>query len=234
VAGFQAVVLETKSAAALVDWLKKNGYAYSPEIQAWAKPYVEGGWKITALKVAKSHNAKSNIAMDGAQSKSGTSVAAAALRLTFKTDRPLFPDREPDSKSFAETLQAKHRLLRIYFLAEGRYEGRCQGDLSKDHAWSGKAVWAGQLRPQDRTKVLDLLKLPETTGPAQWWLTEFEDDWAYQSAPGDVYFAPASSQDAIKRPPIIVHVSSSWPKDIMVCTLAVVVGVPVWRRLRRR
>ena len=41
------------SADALVGWLKDNGYAFSPEVEAWAKPYVEAGWKITALKVAK-------------------------------------------------------------------------------------------------------------------------------------------------------------------------------------
>ena len=38
VAGFHTVVLEAKSSDALVDWLKTNGYAYSPEIAAWAKP----------------------------------------------------------------------------------------------------------------------------------------------------------------------------------------------------
>src|SRR5262249_54142507 len=48
VAGFKAVVLETKSADALVQWLNDNGYAYSPEVKAWAEPYVEAGWKITA------------------------------------------------------------------------------------------------------------------------------------------------------------------------------------------
>ena len=53
VAGFHAVVLEARSGEDLADWLKANGYAFSPEVQAWAKPYVEQGWKITALKVAK-------------------------------------------------------------------------------------------------------------------------------------------------------------------------------------
>jgi hypothetical protein len=53
VAGFNAVVLEARSADALVGWLKEHDYANSPEIQAWAQPYVEAGWKFTALKVAK-------------------------------------------------------------------------------------------------------------------------------------------------------------------------------------
>ena len=43
VAGFHAVVLESKSADALVKWLKERGYAFSPEVAAWAKPYIEAG-----------------------------------------------------------------------------------------------------------------------------------------------------------------------------------------------
>src|SRR5262249_1901899 len=80
VAGFQATVLKADSANDLVNWLKDNQYAYSPEVEVWARPYVNAGWMITALKVAK----------DPA-SKSQKDVAASALRLSFKTDRPLFP-----------------------------------------------------------------------------------------------------------------------------------------------
>jgi hypothetical protein len=112
VAGLHAVVLESISTTALVNWLKEHGYAFSPAVEAWAKPYVEGGWKITALKVAKSKDEKEK-----------KDVAATALRMSFKTERPLFPYREPEAKEFVEGLGAKHRLLRIYFVAEARYQG---------------------------------------------------------------------------------------------------------------
>jgi hypothetical protein len=221
VAGFKAVVLEAESANALVDWLKDNGYAFSPEVKAWAKPYVEAGWKITALKVAAKDKA-------GPDNKS---VAASALRMTFKTDRPLFPYREPDSKSPAEALGAKRRLLRIYFLAEGRY----RGELTREVPWTGKVAWANPLSAEDRKKTLGLLKLPEATGPAEWWLTEFEDDWPYRVAPADVYFARDPDQKAVKRPPIVEYVSSPWPPDVMACALAVaVVMPPLLRRVRGR
>jgi hypothetical protein len=155
VAGFKAVVLEADSADALVKWLGDNGYAFSPEVQAWAKPYVEGGWKITALKVAKPK-----------EDEEKKSVTAAALRISFKTIRPLFPYREPDPTGPAKTLGANKRLLRIYFIAESRY----QGDLTKDLAWTGQADWAGKLNADNRKKTLELLQLPEATGPGQWWL----------------------------------------------------------------
>jgi hypothetical protein len=219
VAGFHAVVLEADSADVLVQWLKKNGYAFSPEVQAWAKPYVEAGWKITALKVAKPTDAKDT-----------PNVAASALRLTFKTDRPLFPYREPNPEKDAATLGARDRLLRIYFLADARYEGKMAGD----EGWTGRVAWAGKVKDEDRTKTLAFLNLPQTTGPAEWWLTEFEDHWPYRSAPADVYFSRDHNQSTVQRPPIIEYISSPWPTDGMVYALAVaVVAPPLLRRVRR-
>jgi hypothetical protein len=220
VAGFQAVVLEARSANALVDWLKEHGYAYSPEVEAWAKPYVEAGWKITALKVAKDR--------DGQGQKT---VAASSLRLSFKTDRPLFPYREPDYKSAASALGAQHRLLRIYFIAEGRY----RGELTREVPWTGQVAWAGKVGANDRKKLLEMLKLPGVTGPAEWWLTEFEDDWPYRPAPADVYFSRDPDQNPVKRPPIIQYVASPFPPDLAFCALvAAVVLPPLVRRVRRR
>src|SRR5262249_59117481 len=103
VAGLHAVVLETNSSTALVQWLKDNGYAFSPEVQAWAKPYVENGWKITALRVAKRP-----------EDKEDKDVAATALRMAFQTDRPLFPYREPESRESPERLGNRHPLLGIF------------------------------------------------------------------------------------------------------------------------
>jgi hypothetical protein len=219
VAGFNAVVLEATSAAALTGWLKAHGYAFSPEVEAWAKPYVESGWKFTALKIAKG--------LPGSEK----AVAAASLRISFRTERPLFPYREPDPNAFAEALGARHRLLRIYFIAEARY----RGELTKEQAWTGKVAWAGQLAPESRQKLLELLKLSASTGPATWWLTEFEDHWPYQAAPADVYFARDPGQEPVRRPPIIrYYVSSGWSRDGSVYALAAVVVVPpVVRRVRR-
>ena len=241
VAGFHAAVLETKSSEALVGWLKDHGYAFSPEVEAWAKPYIESGWKITALKVAKEKEGQKD--MDGQKNlkldtgkvdrKDGQDkrVTASALRISFKTEKPVFPYREPDYKSAADSLGAKHRLLRIYFLADARY----QGEFSKEQAWTGKVAWAGKLNEADRKKVLEQLKLPETTGPSEWWLTEFEDEWPYQVAPGDVYFSRAANQDIVRREPIPRYVSAPYPTDATAYALAAVIILPpVWIRLRRR
>jgi hypothetical protein len=219
VAGFDAAVLEATSADVLVKWLKENGYAYSPEIAAWAKPYVEGGWKVTALKVAKKPDDKAD-----------RTVAASALRMSFHTDRPLFPYREPDPQSAADALGAKHRLLRIYFLSNEKV----RGEMTKESPWSGKLEWAGQVSPENRAKVLEQLRLPAATGPSEWWLTEFEDDWPYRAAPADVYFSRNPDQREVKRDPIVRYVAVPRPPDGSAYLLAGAVALTAfWSRFRR-
>ena len=218
VAGFNAVVLEASSADALAKWLKEHGYAYPPEIEAWAKPYVEQGWKITALKVARAKGEQDS-----------ASVTAAALRISFKTERPLFPYREPDYKNANTTVGAHQRLLRIYFVAEARY----RGDLTPESPWTGKVAWADKIKSEDRKKVLEMLKLPETAGPAEWWMTEFEDNWPYRVAPADVTFTRDPSQGTTKRPPIIEYVSTG-PRDVMFLALMAALVLPTLLRLVRR
>jgi hypothetical protein len=219
VAGFNAVVLESDSSTALVHWLEEHGYAYSPELAAWAEPYIKAGWKITALKVAKD-----------ATEKDKQSVSASALRLSFKTDRPLFPYREPDPGSAAKPLGAHDRLLRIYFLAESRYEG----ELTRETPWTGKAVWAGKVGDSDHRQLLEALRLPSTTGPKAWYLTEFEDHWPYRAAPADLYFHPSADQGDIRRPAVTQYVSTSSPADVTLWAVAAVVVAPLVLRRRKQ
>ena len=233
IAGFNAAVLKADSADVLVEWLAANGYAFSPEVKAWAEPYVRDGWVVTALKVAKpgADSGTDPETQPTTLPRGDSDVAASALRMTFKTDRPLFPYREPDYRKSAETLDAKRRLLRIYFLADARY----QGELTPEVPWTGRVAFADKLKPADRTRALELLGLPDTTGPAQWWLTEFEDPWPYRVAPADVYFSAATDQGVVKRPPIVEYVSGSTSPDVAFEGLIFVALVlPVVRRLRRR
>ncbi|QTN30871.1 DUF2330 domain-containing protein [Akkermansiaceae bacterium] len=174
VAGFDATVLTARSGDDLVEWLRKNGYAYSPAVADWARPYLGGDWHFTALKVAKNN-------------RGNDEVKAAALRISFRTDRPLFPYREPDSMAATGNLDAKNRLLRIYFIADTQYEGKIGGN----RPWTGKTKWSGRIT-QHRQSLLDKLNLPESSGPSEWWLTEIEDRWPYRKAAGDVYFSPVA------------------------------------------
>jgi len=189
VAGFDATVLTAANGADLAAWLRDHGYSYSPQVAEWAHPYVAGGWMMVALKVAKPKDGRAN-----------PDLKAAALRLSFKTDRPLFPYREPESAIAAKRLGTSDRLLRIYFIGDGRYRATL-GEAAK---WSGRVVWSGDITSA-RAGLLAELQLPTSTGPSQWWLTEFEDHWPYQRAAGDVYFTRDASQTRIERAAVSVH-----------------------------
>jgi hypothetical protein len=176
VAGYDATVLTARSGNDLVAWLKQHGYPYSPELAEWSAPYLGGDWHFTVLKLAK-------------QLSNTQDIKASALRITFRTDRPLFPYREPESATAKSKLDVSSRLLRIYFIAEARYRGEIDGEKP----WSGKTVWADDIT-RHKASLLKSLKLPASTGPDTWWLTEFEDNWRYQKAAGDIYFSPDPKQ----------------------------------------
>ncbi len=225
VAGFNAKVLEADNTEVLVTWLKDNGYAFSPAVAEWAQPYVEQKWKFTALKVAPAEAVGENAAAI-------STVNASALRLSFDTERPLFPYREPDYAKVAgdneaqkQQLATAQRMLRIYFLSNARY----QGDLTPEQAWTGRAVWSGKLQPEQRTKLLTQLQLPVETGPAEFHLTEFEDQWPYKVAPADVYFAEAKVQEDVRRPDVYVYRDSGGDVTLVLLIAAAVVPL-LWRR----
>ena len=152
--------------------------------------------------------------------------------MSFKTDRPLFPYREPSYGDQAAKLNQKQRLLRIYVLAETSYHG----DINAK-GWSGQVAWAGLMKPEDRSKVLEQLKLPAETGPDQFYLTEYEDNWPYTVAAGDVYFSADAEPNSVKRPPIIEYTKNTVPGDATIYVLAgILLVLPLmlrgWRRPR--
>lgn len=183
IAGFDATVLTAENGDDLMDWLKKNGYSYSPAVAEWAKPYIGGDWHFTALKVAKNKDALPH-----------DEVKATSLRISFRTDRPLFPYREPDSTNSSHELSAKSRLLRLYFIADTQYEGKINGETP----WSGRAIWSGDITPH-RNALLSALQLPQNTAPARWWLTKFEDNWPYEKAKGDLIFLPTAKKSTFDQ-----------------------------------
>jgi hypothetical protein len=205
VAGYDAVVLTAGSGEALLRWLNENGFAFRPETAAWAEPYVKNGWYISAMKISKETSRDP-------QAKLGVS----ALRISFKTDRPLFPYREPDSRDDASKLDVTRRLLRIYLVAEAPYQGR----FSTGMPWPANVGYSSPLKDDERSRLAELLELPATTSSGKMWLTEFEHQWPYGIAPGDVYFEQASK-------PVQVQQSGMDP------TMILLAGGVLFPRLRR-
>lgn len=180
VAGYDATVLQADTAVALVEWLKNNNYSYSPAVADWAKPYIEQKWFFTALKVAPKEKAKQKI----------STLQSPALRISFTTEKPLFPYREPITTEANKSLEIDSRVLRVFFLADQRYAGK----LADQTAWTGETMWSNKLSPAQVKQLMTELKLPLKDAPANAWLTEFVDHWEYNVAKSDLYFSPAKDK----------------------------------------
>jgi hypothetical protein len=197
VAGYDAAVLAADDPDALNRWLGEHGYESRPTLSAWLAPYIKDGWTITAFKIAKG---ETNI----------PGVAAAAVHMTFQTDRPFFPYREPEDQRATTQAQRSRRLLRVFFIGDGRFAG------SRDdgNAWPGKTIWANAMREDDREQLFRSLSLgPQTAAPL--WLTEFEDHSSPRPGTADVYFEPSPDRTPTERPPAIHYeYHMSWADTI--------------------
>src|SRR5439155_5528545 len=109
VAGYEAVVLSATDAGALQKWLADHGYASTPDLAVWLDAYVKRQWKITAFKI------------DAA--KPELAARTSAVKMSFVTDRPFFPYREPASQRRLTSETYSSRALHIWFLGPERVEG---------------------------------------------------------------------------------------------------------------
>ncbi|HVF85327.1 MAG TPA: DUF2330 domain-containing protein [Abditibacteriaceae bacterium] len=182
VAGYDATVLSANNITSLNRWLKQHHYNSTPELMKWIQPYVKRGWKITAFKVARENNAKQG-------------VSYRAVRMSFQTERPFYPYREP-----SQARSQNSRLLRVYLFAPKRMTGAINGKL-----WVGKTVWsdtspAAQLPVLTRQLGLSGRTLDNMR------LTVLEDSSTVRYAPDDVYFQPAFDQARLV--PVVASQSS--------------------------
>lgn len=165
VAGFDAAVLSATDAGALAAWLEQNGYDARPALRQWLEPYVAARWIVTAFKFAA----------DAGQ------VATGALRMSFQTDRPLFPYRVPTDQLAPK---GQGHTLRVFFVGPGRASGALG---------EAQAPWAGEVKYASGAPRLPLNLLlgdavPAADVPAGAWLTAFEDP-TWPSGTEDLWFS---------------------------------------------
>jgi hypothetical protein len=209
VAGYDAAVLAADDPAALNRWLGEHGYESRPALAAWLEPYTKGKWTVTAFKIASADPKRPG-------------VATTAVRMTFETDRPFFPYREPEDQRIESANPPPQRLLRVFFVGDGRHAGRFGDKLD----WPGKTVWANALPEKDRTRLFEELKLPVPTGEP--WLTELEDHSSPRPGTDEVYFTHTGDQSAVERPPYIRYKYQTpiiLALVVLVLPFALVIGV---------
>ena len=209
VGGFETAVLEADNTEDLGNWLKKNGYSSDPELQSWLVPYIGAKWKITAFKISKDPN-------------TGGLATTKAVRMSFATERPFFPYREPEGKPTKEEEKKgghESRRLRVLFVSDKRMEGKLG-----DQSWHAAVKWSDQLNEIQRRQIATDSGVPEAEIPAAAWLTSFDDSASPRPGKEEVYFDPAKDQTPIR--PQIIHYNDVWvPIDCAVFGLLAVIGV---------
>jgi hypothetical protein len=153
--------------------------------------YVKDGWVITAFKVDKS------------KGPIGTNVSTRALRMTFKTDKPFYPYREPEDM---RTPGAPHssRLLRVFVLATDRMEGRLGEGPGAANV--GNTVWSDHIQQHQREDVLNLLQIKDSKLAFMPRLTVIEDTSSPRPGTEEMYLRTSPDQSTKKRPPIVTYV----------------------------
>lgn len=217
VGGFKAAILEADNTEDLSHWLKDNGYASDPELQSWLVPYVAEKWKITAFKIMK-------------DPKTGGLAKTKPVRMSFATDRPFFPYREPAEKVDTKAYRGE-RLLRVHCISTVRMEGK----LGNDAAWQVRTPWSDQLTDDQRRRVARETGLTDADLPAQAWMTTFEDSASPRPGNGEVFFVPAPDRTAIRPPDIIRYHDTLWiPLDVVLIGFVGVARFVIrrWRRAR--
>ena len=226
VGAFDAAVLKADDPKALREWLLTNGYDARPELEGWLNVYTANKWVVTAFKVA----ADVKPAAGGA---APLSIDGSVVRMSFQTDTPFFPYREPAD----QRATARPRSLRVYVLADARFDGRL-GDGSA--GWPGRAVWADRIDAGTFAVVAKAGKLPDGLAGRDWWLTEFEDESSPRPGTDEVYFVRSPDQSTLERPPHVRYSYRTWPAWVGVAAvlgatvgLVAVLALVTWRLMRR-
>lgn len=221
IAGQDVVVLSAADAGAIADWLKEHEYSVDDSLAMWMAPYVEQGWKITAFRFSRNETAPGDL-----QSR--------AVCLSFVTDQPFYPYREPAPSAevlgLARQGRLAGRLLRVYFLGPERVQGHLGAE---QHPWPGTHAWSRDLAAEEQSRWLTHLKLPGELRTGPWRLTEFEDRASPRPGSDDLLFVRSEDQSSFERPPVIeyVHRQETGTRWFLV---AMAGGVLVWLRPRTR
>lgn len=214
VAGFDATIVEADDPKALAQWLGEHGFEATPELEQWLAPYVRDRWVITAFEVAGD--------TDGP-------VGTAAVRMSFATDRPFYPYREPAGQQAAAAgklqIQGRapdSRLLRVFFFGDERVDGSLG-----DAPWSAQVLWSKPLA--HFAEPLAQLGVDKHRH-----LTVFHDDSFPRRGVAEVWFRTAADQATIVPPPIVDVRAQVIPIPIELLAILAGAIILVARAIRRR
>lgn len=209
VAGFDATTVEADDATALAGWLAGHGFATTPQLTDWLAHYVNEKWKITAFVVASDQTEGQSF-----------DLATRAVKMTFQTERPFYPYREPIEVPAAKLPAANDRTLRVYFLSNQHYQARLA-----EAPWHARVLYSA---PVALDTELAALAGPNPTASV------FIDEQAPRKGIDELYFMPAASQADIKQPPFIIKDPTKILIPLDVILLVALIGWRISVRRKRR
>ena len=204
VAGYDAAILGANDATALSQWLAGNGYATTPDLAEWLEVYVRQGWIVSAFKIDKEADA--------------ITVRTSAVRMSFVTERPFFPYREPASQREGTSVP---RVLKVWFIGPERITGRVGGQ-----PWPGQMYWSESVKDHEVGGV-------KVAPGAR--MTAFEDHATPRPGVDDLYFQrDADQREVVPAPLVETEVETTHvPADLVLAPVLVIASV-LWRRRRKR
>ncbi len=201
VSGLDTAVLEADDVNALGTWLEAHHFDFRPALRRWLAPYIARHWKITAFRYATTGDAdappppqpqkpcaclpgdpvcscdSTDTPVDVDDAANGMLASSRLVRLSFTTDVPVYPYREPD-----DTVPVPSRELRLFVIAGSSVAARLVGAHSRP--WPVPVTFASKVTPTpELSAALTGLKLP-----AEFWLSDF-DDHAAQRPTADLTFS---------------------------------------------
>jgi hypothetical protein len=212
VAGMDVAVLEATDTDALAKWLAAHDFEMRDALQRWVAPYVAKKWTISAFRYARP-----DVASNG---EFAPPIASRAVRITFKTDVPIYPYREPD-----DSRPVPGRELHLFVLSASRIAGT-ESDLAAP--WPASAVFAAKIA----TPAAVGASLSGVALPAQLWVNELVDR-AEKRPATDLVFDKSAAADEVRPPPTIIE---DGPRIYVPYELPFVAifAAWLWRRRRRR
>lgn len=201
VAGMDAVVLEAESTKALADWLSSREFDFRPELANWLAPYVDARYKIVAFKYAR----------DATESRVGT----RAVRLSFRTERPFFPYREP--RDAARSIPAVFRLHVLSAASIVPVLGEARAP------WGATVRYSGPFTAEP----------PPFARIGSPWITMFEEVAQTRNVAGDLFLDAAPVPRPVAAAPRVVEKTWGIPIELAVL-VAFVAGVTVMLVARGR
>lgn len=224
VAGYDATVLEASDASALAKWLEDHHYAQRPDLAAWLSPYVAARWKLTAFRMAPDGK-QATPEGDGPHARDR--IDSPAVRMSFATDRPFFPYREPaDQRTTVHASlppNERARALHVFFLGPSRVGGAI-GDGSP---WPGETRWANTANLTSLAPLLPIALPPGT------WLTALRDTASPRPGTDDLFFSPSPDPRPFKPAPTVIDVPYKIPILLDVVVVLCLGGWFVYLKRRR-